>query len=230
MNEGLVKPITYRPLVWIGGIGLLAYVLCLVVIQIRVCMLVTDQSTSEQGSGMAVGVVFFDDSPEMRHARVAMAVARLRAGSVSRLIMVGGSRPASGYLGSLDMVQEAVMLGAGENQLQHDSRSNDTWSNLESALKMLPGAGTARIELISDALHLARVEFILWRLGFKGSADFVPCPVKETTFSYFGRMNHELLGYASLIVPRDLATKILGQLRARTNSPAAASSMQPIPS
>ena len=204
-------------------IGLLLYMLCIASIQTRVGM-----AGAEQSSGMGVGVVFFDDSAEMRHARVAKAVQRLRDGRVSKLIMVGGSRPASGYLGSQDMIEEAAMLGAGRNQLQHDSGSNDTWSNLENALKLIPDAETTRIELISDALHLVRIEFILWRLGFKGSANFVSCKITETTFSYFARMNHELLGYALLIIPRPLATKILDQLRAHTNSPAA-SSKQPMP-
>lgn len=204
-------------------IGLLLYMLCLASIQIRVGVTGADQSTAEQSPGMGVGIVFFDDVAEMRQARVAKAVQRLQDGSVSKLIMVGGWRPVSGYLGSLDMVEDAAMLGVSRNQLQHDSGSNDTWSNLENALALIPDAETARIELISDALHLARVDFILWRLGFKGSADFVSCPVTETSFSYFVRMNHELLGYALLIIPRELATKILGHLRARTNSPATSS-------
>lgn len=210
------------------GIGLLLYMLCLASIQIWVSVMGVHQSTAEQSPRMGVGIVFFDDTAEMRQARIAKAVQRLQDGSLSKLIMVGGWRPASGYLGSLDMVEEAAMLGAGRNLLEHDSGSNDTWSNLENALALIPDTETARIELISDGLHLARVEFILWRLGFKGSADFVSCPVVETSFSYFVRLNHELLGYASLIIPRDLATEILGHLRARTNA-AGTSSNHPVP-
>jgi uncharacterized SAM-binding protein YcdF (DUF218 family) len=169
-------------------------------------------SAPQPPTARVVGIVFYDDDKSSRDARVARAVERLRGAGLHELILVGGWRPARGYVGARAMAETALALGVPPNQLQHDTRSNDTRSNIESALAMLPD-NTAGIEMISDPLHLARISLLIGRSGFSGQIGYVPSAYSPPLLTRWWRLNHELLGYIALLVPRPLIADLVDWLR-----------------
>ncbi|MDJ1160274.1 YdcF family protein [Chelatococcus sp. SYSU_G07232] len=168
-----------------------------------------------KGSGdHPVAIVLYDDAPEERRARVGRAVARLEAGAVSQIIMVGGYRPARHYLGSALMVEDAVSMGVDRGLLFHDTVSNDTRSNLEDGLSIARRLGADRIEIVSDRLHLVRTSWLMKRLFPEVNVGLVPSRDPESVASLLARLNHELLAYAAAtVLPQELSAAILARLR-----------------
>jgi vancomycin permeability regulator SanA len=198
------------------GLLLAAYLAALGAIELRSSHF-QQASLPQPPTALVVGVVFYDDDRASRDARVARAVERLRSGGLQELILVGGWRPARSYLGARAMADTALALGVPPDRLRHDTRSNDTHSNLESALAMLPN-NAAGIEMISDSLHLARISVLIGRSGFTGPVGYVPSDYTPGLLTRWWRLNHELLGYIVLLMPRPLAARLVDWLRLAENA------------
>jgi uncharacterized SAM-binding protein YcdF (DUF218 family) len=173
---------------------------------------VFDDDNREVAEGGVVGIVFYDDSEPERLARVLRGVERLRQREEYQLFFVGGWRPSCKYVGSELMRDVAVSLGSDPRRLASDNRSNDTYSNVENAIGMIPN-GVSGIEVISDSFHLARIGLIIRWLGYSGSVKFIPAKQSYSLLQSWRRANHELLGYLSLLVPRQVAQPLIIRYR-----------------
>ena len=200
-----------RPVALVSATVLLAYLAAVIIIQARGKRF-EEPSPPRSPAAQVVGVVFYDDDGESRSARVARGVERLKSAQLHQLIFVGGWRPASGYLGARVMYDEALSQGAPVERLRYDLRSNDTYSNLRSALSMLP-AGTSGIDVISDPLHLARIAILLDRAGYAGSVGYVPSKAPESFPTHWRRINHELAAYLFMLLPRSFSEAMIDALR-----------------
>jgi uncharacterized SAM-binding protein YcdF (DUF218 family) len=194
-----------------GVFGL--YACALGMIELRARSIEVALEVGPVASGTVYGIVFYDDCDTARLARVARGVERLKAGAIDGLVMVGGWRPARSYVGSQVMADEALALGVPAARLRHDANSNDTWSNLRNALRVLQGESPASLELVSDRLHLARITLLLRSLAVEHSVRLVATAEDGSGWRYFARLNHELAAYLFLLLPRGPAEALLVRLR-----------------
>jgi uncharacterized SAM-binding protein YcdF (DUF218 family) len=173
-----------------------------------------NDSAARLASGLVHAVVFYHDEATHRSARVRRGVERFQAGAVDGLITVGGYRRNRGETGSSLMAAEAARAGVAEARLQQDATSYDTLSNLRSAGDMLRRNGSAGVELISDRLHLARIQRQLGELGFSGQVRFIMTnPGDESLTGLFARLNYELAAYGLLLLPRSWSDWLTVQVR-----------------
>lgn len=173
-----------------------------------------DDHRMRLATGPVHAVVFYHDEAMHRSARVQRGVERLQVGAVDGLIMVGGYRRNRRETGSSLMAAEAARSGIAEARLQQDAASYDTLSNLRSAGDMLLRNGSAGVELVSDRLHLARIQWQLGELGFSGQVRFVMTnPGDESLTGLFARLNYELAAYGLLLLPRSWSDWLTVQLR-----------------
>ncbi|MCR4523803.1 MULTISPECIES: YdcF family protein [Bosea] len=153
----------------------------------------------------AAAVVFYDDSPVQRKARVAYAVERFRAGDVQYLVMAGGWRPGrGGYQGAREMVEDARGMGVPDAALRYDAGSNDTVSNLRQAMALVPDLGVRAVVMISDSFHIPRIASLAPVFCADFECRFWPAPVPMTWWVWFVRINHELAAQAARLLPRGL--------------------------
>ena len=164
-------------------------------------------------SSAAAAVVFYDDSPIMRKARVRTAAARITQNHALRLIAVGGWRPERGYNGAALMASEARALGVGSEMLRHDAQSNDSISNLRSAATLAQDLEGATLELVSDRYHLVRLR-LLAKMALPGKPiALVPAAIELGAGETLRRLHHEVLAYISLLLPRSWTESYLAMFR-----------------
>lgn len=162
----------------------------------------------------AAAVVFYDDTPAQRKARVAYAVERFRAGDVQYLVMAGGWRPGrGGYQGAREMVEDALGMGVPLAALRHDAGSNDTVSNLRQAMALMPDLGVRAVVMISDRFHIPRIASLARPFCEDIACRFWPAPVPMTWWVWFVRINHELAAQAVRVLPRGLLERWLDDRR-----------------
>lgn len=153
----------------------------------------------------AAAVVFYDDDPSQRRARVAYAVERFRASDVQYIVMAGGWRPGrGGYRGAREMVGDALGMGVPNAALRYDAGSNDTVSNLRQAMTLMPDLGVRAVVMISDRFHIPRIASLAPPFCANVACRFWPAPVPMTWRFWFVRINHELAAQAARLLPRGL--------------------------
>ncbi len=153
----------------------------------------------------AAAVVFYDDTPAQRKARVAYAVERFRAGDVQYLVMAGGWRPRrGGYQGAREMVEDALGMGVPLAALRYDAGSNDTVSNLRQAMALMPGLRVHAVVMISDRFHIPRIASLAPPFCANIECRFRPAFVSMTWSGWFARINHELAAHVARLLPRRL--------------------------
>ncbi len=161
----------------------------------------------------AWAVVFYTEDETMRHARVSKAVERFRSGDLKGIYMVGGFRPRTRTTGSALMQLEATAMGVPAMYVAHDDTSNDSWSNVENALRFLGKQSTCRLEMVSDHLHLARIAWIVRRQTTTCEVRFLPTVASWNLVTYWQRLNHEIFGWMFLLLPRPVAGAVLRVMR-----------------
>lgn len=159
-----------------------------------------------------VAIVFYTEDEDAVRARVAEGVRLLATQAVSKLVMAGGWRPGRDFHGAAEMRQTAIAQGATPGLILIDRGSNDSWSNLEQARAALAHADATphSLVLVSDRLHLLRLSLIA-RLQ-----ELRPVPAMSPTADPaldIVRLNHELMAYVALALPRDLVRAVLNRLR-----------------
>ena len=164
-------------------------------------------------SSPAAAVVFYDDTPIMRQARVRTAAARITKNHAIRLIAVGGWRPERGYNGAALMASEARALGVESEKLRHDAQSNDSISNLRSAATLAQDLEGATLELVSDRYHLVRLR-LLAKVELPGHPiGLVPAVIELSSGETLRRLHHEVLAYITLLLPRSWTESYLALSR-----------------
>ncbi len=105
--------------------------------------------------------------------RVGTAADLYHAGHIRRLILSGGVGKGSGLSESeaIVMSRHAVQLGVDPAHITLEPDSHSTWENLRYSRNLTNGCES--VVGISDAFHLARIEFLSWRQGW-GELDTVP--------------------------------------------------------
>jgi DUF218 domain len=169
-----------------------------------------------------IAVVFYTDDAKTRNDRLQAAIAAFRDGKTRMLLMAGGNRPQrkDGYNGARNMRHEAIILGVPEGQVMTDSGSNDTVSNLLSAVGSLKGRFEKpfKLALFSDRFQLLRLSLIVQITDLKEPMLqqpilFVEAGELPTGFNRWSRLNHEILAYLSLLLPDTLTKNIFAQMR-----------------
>ncbi len=109
----------------------------------------------------AVAVVFFGSYGDETRDRVATGVQLLEDGVVDSMLFVGGARSGSSSTGAEWMLSLAEQHIAAD-RLRVGAGSKDTVSNLLAMCKALDaGRRDQQVVLVSDALHLARIGWML---------------------------------------------------------------------
>jgi vancomycin permeability regulator SanA len=169
-----------------------------------------------------VAVVFYTDDPKTRNDRLLAAIEAFRDGKADILMMAGGDRPERGssYNGAITMRQQAISLGVPEEQVLNDGGSNNTVSNLQSALMRLEERFNKPLQLalFTDRFQLLRLSLIAKMIDIKEPMVkqpvlFVEAGKLPQGTSRIGRLNHEILAYLSLLLPPALTKSILAQTR-----------------
>ena len=161
----------------------------------------------------AVAIVFYDNATSMRQARVRAASARVTKYYANRLIAVGGWRPERGYNGAAVMASEALAMGVASEYLRHDTQSNDSVSNLRSAAALSQDFADATLELISDRYHLVRLGLLAKQILPGREITLVPASINMGPGETLWRLHHEVLAYASLLLPRSWTEFYLAHTR-----------------
>ena len=183
------------------GITVLAFAYCAALATVFILGQNLPDEPSRSNSP-AVVVVFYDDLPLVRQGRVRAAAARIAQGAASHLIAVGGWRPERRYNGASLMATEALAMGVAPESLRHDAQSNDSVSNLRSAAALSQDFGDATLELVSDRYHLVRLKLLAtWTIPGR-DIKLVPAAIDLGPAETLRRLHHELLAYASLLLPR----------------------------
>jgi vancomycin permeability regulator SanA len=169
-----------------------------------------------------IAVVFYTDEPEARGMRIDAAIKHFKNGEANFLVMAGGDRPqrAGGYNGAKNMRLEAIARGVPDDKVVTDLGSNDTVSNLLSAMESIKSRFDQpfKLALVTDSLQLLRLSFILRITDFKmpllqRPVLYFPSGDSPTGFDRLMRLNHELLAYFSMLLPQQITHAILAQTR-----------------
>lgn len=204
------------------GLVVLYALLLAAIDRLAVARGIGSSATAATRSEESVAVVLYTDEPSARNMRVSAAVNHFRQGHASLLVMAGGSRPnrAGGYQGSLDMRHAAIAMGVPVDKVLADGGSNDTVSNLHAAIDLLRDRAprSFRLTLVGDRLQLARLALIIWMIDLKAPLMQYPVVYLDAGgiadgFGRWRRLNHELLGYVSLILPRPVVSYVLATTR-----------------
>jgi len=97
--------------------------------------------------------------------RVTTAVAAYKAGRIKKLVFMGGTSGISNQDNSTiseaeKMKRVAISLGIKEEDILIDDKSNNTFENIENAMKLLP-SNIDHISIITSEFHLKRCYAIL---------------------------------------------------------------------
>lgn len=141
-----------------------------------------------------------------------------RQGTASVLVSVGGHRPSKHFNGAeaMDAVLEQADVPTGRRF--HDRGSNDTLTNLAAARSIALDNGWKRLLLVSDPLHVMRMDRVLGhRLD--------PLEAVPAAYAYRGaephvtlgelwlRVHREWLAYLGYLLPEDLYRGVMNALR-----------------
>lgn len=97
--------------------------------------------------------------------RVNTSVDAYKKGRIKKIIFMGGVNGVSNQDNStiaeaIKMKELALSLGVNENDILIDDSSNNTFENIENAMKLLP-SDTSHISIITSEFHLKRCYAIL---------------------------------------------------------------------
>ncbi|WP_323761787.1 YdcF family protein [Maricaulis sp.] len=161
-----------------------------------------------------IAVAFYGDAGEATRARVDAAAHLLLQGRVDDLAMVGGYRPGTGYHGAMWMAELATEIGVPDGRVAVGAGSFDSLSNMEAFAGIVGQAGaTQRVVLVSDCLHLLRLAWIARRtLPDLEVQTYCALPSRDPLRTLV-RSQHELIAWASLVLPRRWREAWLARMR-----------------
>lgn len=144
---------------------LLALIIALAVIDGAVSLVLLRRATVEYGSdrapgraGPAAAVIFYTSLEPFKTERLERALALYRAGTVDRLLFVGGYRPRRTFVGAEQEAGRAAAALGRADVVAADGGSYDTLSNMAAICALRAAIAPGRnLILVSDALHLKRI-------------------------------------------------------------------------
>ncbi len=110
-------------------------------------------------------------------ARIDHAVALYRRGQVRRIIFTGGIGAGDRYAEADIARRYALQAGVPGSQIDVETRSTITYTNLREAKAFLPSEPAPRVLIVSDPLHMRRAVTMAQDLGL--SAHPAPTPTSR---------------------------------------------------
>lgn len=97
--------------------------------------------------------------------RISTAAALYKEGSVKRLILSGGVGSGNRQSEASVMRLQAIARGVDERDIVLEEQAHSTWENVLHARPLTDNCNS--VVGVSDGYHLARIDFLAWRQGWK---------------------------------------------------------------
>jgi uncharacterized SAM-binding protein YcdF (DUF218 family) len=157
-------------------------------------------------------IVFYANDATGDRERLSMALRLWREGAADSLYFVGGARSSGSW--AARQARIAVSAGVAPERVGSDLASFDTETNVASACAAIGRSQWGRVVLVSDAMHIVRIRYLLQRSACAAVPTFA-APTPSPNFAQTWRRAHyEALAWAvDVLLPRSVRTWLLHLLR-----------------
>lgn len=135
-------------------------------------------------------------------ARIDHAVTLYQRGQVRRIIFTGGIGAGDQYAESEIARRYAVQAGVSSSQIDVETRSTITYTNLREAQAFVSSDPAARVLIVSDPLHMRRAVTMAQDLGL----DAYPAPTPTSRYRSWrtkaGFLGREVFFYTLYLLQR----------------------------
>lgn len=150
--------------------------------------------------------------------RLNFALDLQQAGTVTKFLCVGGSRPGKNIYGAELMKKYLQQHGVPENNIFSETQSFDSKSNWSQTLKIIEEKRWHSVCLISSPLHLKRLQTITIAPGkelaiFPKPFSYSAAKPKITRLELWRHIHHEWIAYFLYTLPEPVYNQIVGLLR-----------------
>ena len=135
-------------------------------------------------------------------ARIDHAVALYHRGHVRRIIFTGGIGAGNQYAEAEIARRYAVQAGVPSGQIDVETRSTITYTNLREAQALLPSAPAARVLVVSDPLHMRRAVTMAHDLGLNAHPAPTPTSQYRSWRTKAGFLGREVFFYSLYLFQR----------------------------
>ena len=127
---------------------------------------------------VVLGAAQYDGRPSPQlAARLDHVVSLWDRGLASHVLVTGGNQPGDRFTEASASRQYLVARGVPEASILAEDTSNNTYDSLAAAADVLLARGLARVLLVTDPFHAARVELIAEEVGLAARSSPTPTSV-----------------------------------------------------
>jgi uncharacterized SAM-binding protein YcdF (DUF218 family) len=162
-------------------------------------------------------VIFFGGENTHTTDRLHTGMAQLKRCPDAFAFVIGGARPARGFYGADDMATFLRNRGVSAHRIFQGRLSDDTFSNVHELIALTHAHQITHLTLVSDALHLMRIRFLLQSAsppppeGLR--MEGVPTSPFVAPWHILTRPLYELTAWGMMLLPSRVQRTFLGWVR-----------------